>query len=176
MTTRCNYGDSLSDKSKPQHWEPVHLSEPSIAFAIIAKTRNDEDRLATGMHKVLEEDPSLRFYRDPQTKEFLLAGNGQQHVEAVVARLRKRYHVDVEIHAPKIAYRETIRGFADVQGKHKKQSGGHGQFGDCKVKIEPLNRGESFAFINATFGVAADGSLNSGTKSCNCANRFATCA
>lgn len=145
-------GDSLSDKSKPKHWEPVTVPEPSIAYAIHAKTRNDEDRLATGMHKVLEEDPSLRFYRDPQTKEFLLAGNGQQHVEAVVARLRKRYHVDVEVQAPKIAYRETIRGFADVQGKHKKQSGGHGQFGDCKVKIEPLNRGETFAFVNATFG------------------------
>jgi len=145
-------GDSLSDKSKPQVWPAVHASEPAIAFAILAKSRNDEDRLATGMHKVLEEDPSLRFYRDPQTKEFLLAGNGQQHVEVVVARLRKRFHVDVELRAPKIAYRETIRGLADVQGRHKKQSGGHGQFGDCKVKIEPIGRGEQFAFVNATFG------------------------
>lgn len=145
-------GDSLSDKSKPQHWPPVHIPEPAIAFAIVAKTRNDEDRLATGMHKVLEEDPTLRFYRDPQTKDFLIAGNGQQHVEAIVARLRKRYHVDIELRAPKIAYRETIRGEADVQGRHKKQSGGHGQFGDCKIKIEPLARGTHFQFINATFG------------------------
>ncbi len=145
-------GDSLSEKSKPQHWPPVHVPEPAIAFAIVAKTRNDEDRLSTGMHKVLEEDPTLRFYRDPQTKEFLIAGNGQQHVEAIVARLRKRYHVDVALHAPKIAYRETIRGAADVQGRHKKQSGGHGQFGDCKIKVEPLTRGTHFEFINATFG------------------------
>lgn len=145
-------GDSLSDKSKAQHWPPVQISEPAIAFAIVAKTRNDEDRLSTGMHKVLEEDPTLRFYRDPQTKEFLIAGNGQQHVEAIVARLRKRYHVDVELRAPKIAYRETIRGEADVQGRHKKQSGGHGQFGDCKIKVEPLARGTHFEFVNATFG------------------------
>lgn len=145
-------GDSLSDKTNPRTWPAVELPEPAIAYAIVAKSRNDEDRLATGMHKVLEEDPSLRFYRDPQTKEFLLAGNGQQHVEVIVARLRKRYNVDVELRAPKIAYRETIRGFADVQGRHKKQSGGHGQFGDCKVKIEPLERGAHFEFINATFG------------------------
>ncbi len=145
-------GDSLSEKSKPQHWPPVNIPDPAIAFAIVAKTRNDEDRLSTGMHKVLEEDPTLRFYRDPQTKDFLIAGNGQQHVEAIVARLRKRYHVDIELRAPKIAYRETIRANADVQGRHKKQSGGHGQFGDCKIRMEPLARGSHFEFINATFG------------------------
>ncbi len=145
-------GDSLSDKSKIQRWEPVQVPDPAIAYAIVAKTRNDEDRLSTAMHKTLEEDPSLRFYRDPLTKEFLLAGNGQQHIEVVVARLRKRYHVDIELRAPKIPYRETVRGMADVQGRHKKQSGGHGQFGDCKIKIEPLGRGENFEFVNATFG------------------------
>jgi elongation factor G len=145
-------GDSLSDKADRAVWPPVHISEPAIAYAIVAKTRHDEDRLGVAMHKVLEEDPSLRFYRDPQTKEFLLAGNGQQHVEVIVARLRKRYHVDVELRAPKIAYRETICGFADVQGRHKKQTGGHGQFGDCKVKIEPIARGANFEFVNATFG------------------------
>ncbi|MFO0283960.1 MAG: elongation factor G [Acidobacteriota bacterium] len=145
-------GDSLSDKTAGMLWPRVPMSEPAIAYAIVAKTRNDEDRLGVAMHKVLEEDPSLRFYRDPQTKEFLLAGNGQQHVEVIVARLRKRYQVDVELRAPKIAYRETIRGFADAQGRHKKQSGGHGQFGDCKVKIEPIERGGNFEFVNATFG------------------------
>ncbi len=145
-------GDSLADKNNPRTWPAVQLPEPAIAFAIVAKSRNDEDRLATAMHKVLEEDPSLRFYRDPQTREFLLAGNGQQHIEIVVARLRKRFNVDIELRAPKIAYRETIRAMADVQGRHKKQSGGHGQFGDCKVRIEPLERGEAFAFVNATFG------------------------
>ncbi len=147
-------GDSLSDKSAPQQWPAVHVPEPAIAFAIVAKTRNDEDRLGNAIHKVLEEDPSLRFFRDPQTKEFLLAGNGQQHVEVIVNRLRKRYHVDIELRAPKIPYRETIRGFADVQGRHKKQTGGHGQFGDCKIKIEPLERGERFQFVNSIFGGA----------------------
>lgn len=145
-------GDSLSDKSKAQHWDAVHINEPAIAYAIVAKTRNDEDRLSAAIHKTLEEDPTLRFYRDPLTKDFLLAGNGQQHIEVIASRLRKRYHVDIELRAPKIPYLETVRGMADVQGRHKKQSGGHGQFGDCKIKVEPLPRGEKFEFINATFG------------------------
>ncbi|WP_031499289.1 elongation factor G [Bryobacter aggregatus] len=145
-------GDSLSDKSKLQSWPAVPTHEPAMAFAIVAKTRNDEDRLSVAMHKVLEEDPTLRFYRDPHTKEFLLAGNSQQHIEAIVARLRKRYNVDVELRSPKIPYLETVRGMADVQGRHKKQSGGHGQFGDCKIKVEPLARGQHFEFHNATFG------------------------
>ena len=88
----------------------MNLPEPSIAYAIAAKTRNDEDRMGNAIQKILEEDKSLRFYRDPQTKEFLLAGSGQQHVEIIVSRLKKRYGVDVELHAPKIPYRETIRG------------------------------------------------------------------
>jgi len=106
------------------------------------------------LHKILEEDRSLRFYRDPQTKEFLLAGNGQQHVEIVVSRLKRRYNVEVELHAPKIPYRETVRGFAQAQGRHKKQTGGHGQFGDCWIKVEPLPRGEQFQFVNDIFGGA----------------------
>jgi elongation factor G len=145
-------GDTLDDKSSPIAFPPVELPEPSIAYAISAKTRNDEDRMGQAIHKILEEDPSLRFYRDPQTHEFLVAGSGQQHVEVVVSRLRKRYHVDVELHAPKIPYRETIRGKADVQGRHKKQTGGHGQFGDCWIRMEPMPRGEGFAFANETFG------------------------
>ena len=122
------------------------MPEPSIAFAIAAKSRNDEDRMGNAVHKILEEDQSLRFYRDPQTHEFLLAGAGQQHVEVIVSRLKKRYSVDVALNAPKIPYRETIRGRADVQGRHKKQTGGHGQFGDCWIRMEPLPRGSSFEF------------------------------
>jgi elongation factor G len=108
--------------------------------------------MGNAISKVLEEDQSLRFYRDPQTREFLLAGAGQQHVEIVVSRLKKRYGVDVNLKAPKIAYRETIRGNADVQGRHKKQTGGHGQFGDCWIRMEPLPRGGSFEFANEIFG------------------------
>ena len=108
--------------------------------------------MGNAIHKILEEDQSLRFYRDPQTNEFLLAGAGQQHVEVIVSRLKKRYGVDVTLQAPKIPYRETIRGQADVQGRHKKQTGGHGQFGDCWIRMEPLPRGGKFEFANEVFG------------------------
>jgi elongation factor G len=147
-------GDTLDDKASMIAYPAVNLPEPSIAYAISAKTRNDEDRMGNAIQKILEEDKSLRFYRDPQTKEFLLAGSGQQHVEIIVSRLKRRYGVDVELHAPKIPYRETIRGRADVQGRHKKQTGGHGQFGDCWIRMEPLPRGEKFAFENEVFGGA----------------------
>ncbi len=96
----------------------------------------------------------MRFSRDPQTKEFLLAGSGQQHVEVVVAKLRKRYHVELTLKPPKVAYRETIRIKADAEGKHKKQTGGHGQFGVCRVRMEPLPRGSGFEFVDDVFGGA----------------------
>ena len=145
-------GDTLTDKASPVVFPPVTLSEPSIAFAVEAKSRTDEDRMGNALHKLLEEDLSLRFYRDPQTKEFLVAGTGQQHVEIAVSRLKKRYGVDVALKAPKIPYRETIRGTADVQGRHKKQTGGHGQFGDVWIRMEPLARGAKFEFVNEIFG------------------------
>ena len=145
-------GDTLDDKGFPIEYPAVKLPEPSIAFAIEAKSRQDEDRMGNAIHRILEEDQSLRFFRDPQTKEFLLGGSGQQHVEIVVSRLKKRYGVDVALKAPKIPYRETIRGKADVQGRHKKQTGGHGQFGDCWIRMEPLPRGAKFEFVNEIFG------------------------
>jgi elongation factor G len=145
-------GDTLAEKGFTTAYQPVRLPEPSIAFAIEAKSRQDEDRMGHAVHRILEEDQALRFYRDPQTKEFLLAGSGQQHVEVVVSRLKKRYGVDVALKAPKIPYRETIRGHADVQGRHKKQTGGHGQFGDCWIKMDPLPRGSEFEFKNEIFG------------------------
>ncbi|MBF8305101.1 MAG: translation elongation factor 2, partial [Acidobacteria bacterium] len=145
-------GDTLGDKQAPILYSPVKLPEPAISFAIAPHSRGDEDKLGTALHRILEEDPSLRFYRDPQTKEFLLGGAGQQQVEVVVSRLKKRYGVDVNLKAPKVPYRETIRGTADVQGRHKKQTGGHGQFGDCKIKMEPLPRGGNFEFVNDIFG------------------------
>jgi elongation factor G len=147
-------GDTLADKASLIEYPGVKLPEPSIAFAIEAKSRQDEDRMGHAIHRILEEDQSLRFYRDPQTKEFLLGGSGQQHVEVIVSRLKKRYGVDVALKAPKIPYRETIRGKADVQGRHKKQTGGHGQFGDCWIRMEPLARGAQFEFVNEIFGGA----------------------
>jgi elongation factor G len=147
-------GDTLGDKSAPIRYPHVKLPEPAITFAIEPKSRADEDKLGPGIHKLMEEDAMLRFFRDPQTKEFLIAGTGQQHIEVTVSKLKKRYHTEVNLKAPKVPYRETIRGRADVQGRHKKQTGGHGQYGDCKIKMEPLPRGSEFEFVNDIFGGA----------------------
>ena len=147
-------GDSLGDKAAPILFPTVKLAEPAITFAIEPKTRADEDKIGAGVHKLMEEDAMLRFYRDPQTKDFLIAGTGQQHIEVIVSKLKKRYHAEVVLKAPKVPYRETIRGTADVQGRHKKQSGGHGQYGDCKIRMEPLQRGGNFEFVNEIFGGA----------------------
>jgi len=147
-------GDTLGDKAAPIQYPQVKLPEPAISFAVEPKTRADEDKLSNGIHKLMEEDPMLRFYRDPQTKEFLVAGTGQQHIEVVVSKLKKRYHTEVNLKAPKVPYRETIRGRADVEGRHKKQTGGHGQFGVCRIKMEPLPRGGDFEFVNDIFGGA----------------------
>ncbi|MGB9071367.1 MAG: elongation factor G [Terriglobales bacterium] len=147
-------GDTLGDKTAPIQYPVVKLPEPAITFAIEPKTRADEDKLGVGLHKLMEEDAMLRFFRDPQTKEFLIAGTGQQHIEVVVSKMKKRYHAEVVLKAPKVPYRETIRGKADVQGRHKKQTGGHGQYGDCKIKMEPLTRGSEFEFVNDIFGGA----------------------
>ncbi len=145
-------GDTLGDKSAPIQYPSVTLPEPAITFAIEPKTRADEDKLGVGVHKLMEEDAMLRFFRDPQTKDFLIAGTGQQHIEVVVSKLKRRYHTEVVLKAPKVPYRETIRGTAEVQGRHKKQSGGHGQFGDCKIRMSPLPRGGNFEFVNDIFG------------------------
>jgi len=145
-------GDSVGDKSSSIFYPAARIPEPAITFAIEPKTRADEDRIGLGIHKILEEDLALRFSRDPQTKEFLLAGSGQQHIEVVVAKLRKRFKVDVTLKPPKVPYRETIRAKADAEGKHKKQTGGHGQFGVCRVRMEPLPRGAGFEFVDDIFG------------------------
>jgi elongation factor G len=147
-------GETLGDKSAPIFYLPARIPEPSITFAVEPKTRADEDRIGVAIHKILEEDLALRFARDPQTKEFLLSGAGQQHIEVVVAKLRKRYHVELKLHPPKVPYRETIRGKADAEGKHKKQTGGHGQFGLCRIKMEPLPRGKGIEFVDDVFGGA----------------------
>ena len=145
-------GDTLGDKPAPIVYPKVKLPEPSISFAVEPKSRNDEDKLATAIHRLIEEDTLLRFSRDPQTKEFLVSGSGQQHVEVAVSKLKRRFNVEVTLKAPKIPYLETIRAKADAQGKHKKQTGGHGQYGDCKIKMEPLVRGSGFEFVNDIFG------------------------
>ena len=147
-------GDTLGDPRRPILYEPARQPEPAIAFAIEPRTRADEDKLAAALHKISEEDSLVRFYRDAQTHEFLVAGTGQQHIEVVVSRLKRRYHTEVTLKAPKVPYRETIRARAEGHGRHKKQSGGHGQFGDCKIRVEPLERGAGFEFASEIFGGA----------------------
>jgi elongation factor G len=145
-------GDTLADKASPIVYPPVVFPEPATTFAIEPKTRGDEDKISLALQRLQEEDPVLRVSRDPQTKEMLISGMGQLHVEVVVGRLRKRYKVEVNLKKPKIPYRETIKGSAEAHGRHKKQTGGHGQFGDCKIRIKPLPRGEDFRFVDDIFG------------------------
>ncbi len=147
-------GDTLGAKGHEIFLEPVAMPEPAMTYAIEPKTRADEDKLAPALHKLMEEDQMVRFFRDPQTNEFLVAGAGQPHIEALVSKLKRRYHAEVILKAPKVPYRETIRGRAEAQGRHKKQTGGHGQFGDCKIKLEPLARGSGIEFVNDIFGGA----------------------
>ena len=147
-------GDTLGDKGHEIFFEPVVMPEAAMTYAIEPKTRADEDKLAPAVHKLMEEDLLVRFFRDPQTNEFLIAGAGQPHIESLVSKLRKRYHTEVTLKAPKVPYRETVRGRAEAQGRHKKQTGGHGQYGDCKIKLEPLPRGTGFEFVNDIFGGA----------------------
>ncbi|MDQ3373980.1 MAG: elongation factor G [Acidobacteriota bacterium] len=145
-------GDTLCDKSKPIVYPPVNYPEAAISFAIEPKSRADEDKISAALHKILEEDPSLHFDRDAQTKEFILSGSGQLHIETIVDKLKNRYHVEVALHPPKVPYKETITAQVEVQGRHKKQSGGRGQFGDCKCVFEPLAHGDGFEFVDKIFG------------------------
>src|SRR3984957_11802192 len=147
-------GDTLGDKAHEIFLDPVTMPEPAMTYAIDPKSRADEDKLAPALHKIMEEDPMGRFFCDPQTNEFLVAGAGQQHIEAVVAKLKRRYHTDVTLKAPKIPYLETVRGRAEAQGRYKKQTGGHGQYGDCKIRMEALPRGGGVVFANDIFGGA----------------------
>ncbi|PYQ48889.1 MAG: elongation factor G [Acidobacteria bacterium] len=145
-------GDTLCDKAHPIVYEPVVFAEPATTFAIEPKTRGDEDKISAALHRLMEEDPVLRLSVDGQTHEMLLSGNGQLHIEVVVGRLRKRYKVEVNLKKPRIPYRETIKGAAEGHGRHKKQTGGHGQFGDCKIRMKPLPRGSDFTFVDDIFG------------------------
>jgi len=145
-------GDTIATKEHPIVLDFLRYPEAAIAFAVEPKARGDEDKLGAAIHRIIEEDPTIKFERDPMTKEFLISGQGQLHVEIVVAKLKKKYNVDVVLHPPKVPYRETITRPADAHGRHKKQSGGHGQFADCKITMEPLTRGAEFEFVDEIFG------------------------
>jgi elongation factor G len=144
--------DVIGDKGDPVTYPPAKFPEPVLSYAIEPKSRGDEDKISTSMHRLEEEDPSIRYSRDPQTKELLLSGQGQLHIEVTVAKLKRRFSVDVNLKPPRIPYRETIKAATEAHGRHKKQTGGHGQFGDCKIKVEPLARGSDFEFVDDIFG------------------------
>jgi elongation factor G len=143
--------DTLSDRGGLRA-TPIAFPEPVLSYAIEPKTRGDEDKISTSMHRLEEEDPTIRYARDPQTKELLLSGQGQLHIEVTVAKLKRRFGVEVNLKPPRIPYRETITMPVEAHGRHKKQTGGHGQFGDCKIRMEPMSRGSDFEFADDIFG------------------------
>jgi elongation factor G len=145
-------GDTLCDEKNKVRFtlaEPMH---PLISFALVPKSKGDEDKVFTSLQKILEEDTALKVDRNSETKEILISGLGNIHIEVTVEKLKRKFNVEVELNVPKVPYRETIRKKVRVQGKHKKQTGGHGQYGDCWIQLEPLPRGQGFEFVDAIVG------------------------
>jgi elongation factor G len=147
-------GDTFSTKDDPVQLTPVELPEPLLAYAITPKTKGDEDKLATGLARLREEDPTFRVSRNEETHETVIYGMGEAHLGVQIERLKAKFGVEVETRPAKIAYRETIRGKAKAQGRHVKQTGGHGQYAVCDIEIEPLPRGEGFVYEDRIFGGA----------------------
>ncbi len=147
-------GDTLSDEHAPICYPKPVLPRPVVSFAIEPKSSADIEKISLGLHKLIEEDPTLEFSRHADTKEMVLSGIGQVHIDLALEKLRRKYGAEVVVHMPKIPYRETIRATAQAQGKYKKQTGGHGQYGDCWLEIAPLPRGEGFKFENKVVGGA----------------------
>ncbi|HJT22558.1 MAG TPA: elongation factor G [Nitrospira sp.] len=145
-------GDTVCDERDPICYTWPALPRPVLSFAIEPKSSADVDKVSLGLHKLIEEDPTLDFSRNADTKEMVLSGMGQLHLDLALEKLHRKYGADVVIHTPKVPYRETIRGTAQAQGKYKKQTGGHGQYGDCWLELTPLNRGMGFVFENRIVG------------------------
>ncbi|MBI5101848.1 MAG: elongation factor G [Nitrospirae bacterium] len=149
-----NTGDTICDEAKPVVFDKVRFADPIISYAMAPKNKGDEEKVSISLHRVLEEDPTLRFTRDEETKEMIISGMGQVHIEVTLERLKRRFGVEIEMKTPKIPYRETIKAPTKVQGRYKKQSGGKGQYGDCHITVEPLPRGSGFEFVDKIVGGA----------------------
>jgi elongation factor G len=145
-------GDTLCDEKDPTILPAIEFPKPSISFAVEPKSKADEEKVSQGLARLMEEDPTLHVGRDPQTRELLVSGLGEQHLEVVVDRLRRKFGCDVEMKTPRVPYKETIRSSTKVQGRYKRQSGGRGQYGDCWLEIEPLKRGSGFEFVDKIVG------------------------
>ncbi len=144
--------DTLAPKDSAFVFSPISFAETVLSYAIEPKSRADEEKISASLQRLREEDPTIRYARDPQTHQLLLSGQGQLHIEVTVAKLKRRFGVEVNLKLPRIPYRETIAASTEAHGRHKKQTGGHGQFGDCKIRVEPLPRGQDFDFANEVFG------------------------
>ena len=144
-------GDWLAERDEPVQMPSVKLPAPVMAFAMEPKSKGDEDKVFTALRRLQEEDPTIDLHRDMQTGEQIVAGLSQIHVEVIVERMRHRFGAEVTLKPPRVPYQETIRGGAKAHGRHKKQTGGRGQFGDCHIEIEPLQDGD-FEFVNAIKG------------------------
>ena len=147
-------GDTVCDEKHPILFARVTLPKPVFSFALEPKAKSDIEKVSVGLHKLVEEDPMLEFTRNPETKEMVLSGMGQLHVDVTFEKLRRKYGVEVDIHVPKVPYKETIRKMAQAQGKYKKQTGGHGQYGDCWLQVDPVARGGGFVFASKVVGGA----------------------
>src|SRR5947209_6541481 len=147
-------GDTLCDEAQPFELPRITFPEASISFAIQPKTRGDEDKISNALARIAQEDPTVHYHYDPETKKLLLAGVGSLHVEMVVERMKRKYNVDVNLLPPRIPYKEAVKGRAEGQGKYKKQTGGRGQYGDVWLRVEPLPRGGGFEFVDEIFGGA----------------------
>ena len=145
-------GDTLCDEANKIIYACAEPLPSLISFALTSKSKGDEDKIFISLSKLLDEDPSVKLERVAETKEILLSGLGQIHVETILEKLKRKFNVEAQLNTPKVPYRETIKGKNRVQGKHKKQTGGHGQFGDCWIQIEPLPRGKGFEFVDAIVG------------------------
>ena len=130
------------------------MTDPIMSFAIEAKSKTDIDKVSLGLHKLIEEDPTLEFTRNAETKEMVLSGMGQFHIDLALEKLHRKFGADVIIHTPKVPYRETLKTKSQAQGKYKKQTGGHGQYGDCWLEVAPLPRGNGYVFESRVVGGA----------------------
>ncbi len=147
-------GDTLCQESAPICYAGLGMPKPILSFAVDAKSKAEIDKVSLGLHKLIEEDPTLEVTRNPETKEMVLSGMGQFHIDLALEKLQRKFGADVALHTPKIAYRETIKSQSQAQGKYKKQTGGHGQYGDCWLEVVPQPRGHGFAFSNRIVGGA----------------------
>ena len=145
-------GDTLCDLKNQVMYEPLIPLKPVISFALEGKSKGDEDKIYTGLQRLMEEDPTLRITRDEETKEMVLSGMGQVHLEVAVERLKRKYGAEIILKEPKVPYRETIKTSTQLQGKYKKQSGGKGQFGDVWIEVKPLPRGSGYEFVDKIVG------------------------